>query len=225
MNRVIGLLFSAALWLLTTSVQAQPFGSELLLGKETATAVVLAHGRGGGPDGQVVGPLRRTVNSELGFCTLSLQLPVLPSKDFRAYAATFPDAYKTIQSAIDYLTKEQGVKRVYLLGYSLGARMTSAFLAEQPHPAVVGYIGVGMLAGGGPPLDANHNIRRVRLPVLDAYADKTALDLSSAENRRSLVADGYQQVRIEGAEHSFRGFDSQVAQAVVAWLREQESKK
>lgn len=74
-------------------------------------------------------------------------MPVLPGKDFRAYAPVFPDAYKTIQAGIDYLTKEKGVKRIYLMGYSMGARMTSAFLADQPHPTVVGFIGVGVLGG------------------------------------------------------------------------------
>jgi hypothetical protein len=103
--------------------------------------------------------------------------------------------------------------------------MTSSFLAEHPHPAMVGYIGVGLLEGGGNPLDANQNIRRVRLPVLDVYADKTPLDLRSAEKRRSLVSDSYRQVRIEGAEHSFRGHESEMTQAVVAWLKEPGQKK
>ena len=218
-------LFAAIVFLLVTNVYAQPPGSELLQGKETTTAVVLAHGIGGGPDAKVVGPLRKAINKELGFCTLSLQMPVLPDKDFRAYAPAFPDAYKTIQAGIDYLTKEKGVKRIYIVGYSMGARMTSAFLAKQPHPAVVGFIGVGLLEGGGDPLDANQNIRRIRLPVIDVYADGTPLDLRSANNRQSLVSDHYKQMRIEGAEHSFRGHDSQVAQVIIAWLKEQEQKR
>lgn len=225
MHRTIRRLLAALPFLLVSNVQAQPSGSALLEGKETTTAVVLAHGIGGGPDSQVVGQLRKAVNSELGIHTLSLQMPVLPGQKFQAYAATFPDAYKAIQSAIDYLTKEKSVKRIYLIGYSMGARMTTSFLAEQPSPAVAGYIGVGLLEGGGSPLDANQNIRRVRLPILDVHADKTPLDLKSAENRRSLVSDSYRQVRIEGAEHSFRGHESQMTQAVIAWLKEQEQKK
>lgn len=225
MLRSIRLLFATIFFLLASNVYAQPSGSELLQGRETTTAVILAHGRDGGPDAKVVGPLRKTINNELGFYTLALQMPVLPSKDFRAYAPTFPDAYKTIQAGIDYLTKEKGVKRIYLMGYSMGARMTSAFLAEQPHPAVVGYIGVGVLEGGGKPLDATQNIRRVRLPVIDVYADGTPLDLRSAENRQSLVSDSYRQIRIKGATHSFQGYDSQVAQAIIAWLKEQEHKR
>jgi hypothetical protein len=221
----IRLLFTATFFLLVSNVYAQPSGSELLEGKETITAIILAHGRGEGPDGKVVGPLRRVINKELGFYTLSLQMPVLSVKDFRAYAPTFPDAYKTIQAAIDYLTKEKGVKRIYLMGYSMGARMTSAFLVEKPHPIVVGFIGVGLLKGGGEPLDANQNVRRIRLPVIDLYADSTPLDLKSAEERRSIVSDRYKQIRINGASHSFQGNDSRLAQEIIAWLKEQEPKR
>lgn len=225
MTRFIRLLFTTIFFLLFSNVYAQPSGSELLDGKQAVTAVILAHGRGEGPDGKVVGPLRKAINKELGLYTLSLQMPVLPVQNFQAYAPTFPDAYKTIQSAIDYLTKEKGVKRIYLLGYSMGARMTSAFLAKQPHSAVAGFIGVGVLEGGGEPLDANQNIRRVHLPVIDLYADSTPLDLRSAEARHSLISDRYKQVRIEGATHRFEGHDSRLAQEIIAWLKEQEHKR
>jgi pimeloyl-ACP methyl ester carboxylesterase len=225
MSPFIRLIFSAVFFLLLSNAYAQPTGSELLEGKQTETAVILAHGRGEGPDGKVVGPLRKAINKELGFYTLSLQLPVLPTKDFKAYAPTFPDAYKTIQTAIDYLTKEKGVKRIHVMGYSMGARMTTSFLAKQPHPAVVGFIGVGVLEGGGEPLDANQNIRRVHLPVIDLYADSTPLDLRSAEARRSLISDRYRQVRIDGATHPFEGYDARLAQEIIAWLKEQEHKR
>lgn len=217
-------LAAVGLLLLASNAHAQPAGSELLEGKVTATAVILAHGIGGGPDTKVVGPLRKAINGELGCYTLSLQMPVLPTKEFRAYAATFPEAYKTIQEAIDFLVKEKGIKRIYLLGYSMGARMTSSFLANQPAPAVAGFIGVGLLEGGGEPLDANQNVRRLQIPVLDVYADSTQLDMKSANNRQALVSDHYTQLRIEGAEHSFNGYDAHVTKGVIGWLAEQEKK-
>lgn len=225
MSPFIRLIFASILFLSLTNLYAQPSGSELLEGKQTETAVVLAHGRGEGPNGKVVGPLRRAINKELGFYTLSLQLPVLPDKDIKAYAPTFPDAYRTIQSAIDYLMKEKGVKRIYLMGYSMGARMTLAFLAEQPQAAVVGYIGVGILQGGGEPLNANQSIKRIHIPVIDLYADSTPLDLKSAEVRGVLISDRYKQVRIEGASHPFAGYDARLAQEIIEWLKEQEQKK
>ena len=225
MIRSIRLLFTTISFLLVSNVYAQPSGSELLQGKETTTAVILAHGRGGGPDANVVGSLRKAINNELGFYTLALQMPVHPDKDFRTYAPVFPEAYKTIQAWDRLPCEGKGRQAGLLMGYSMGARMTSAFLAKQPHRAVVGFIGVGLLEGGGEPLDANQNIRRIRLPVIDVYADSTPLDLRSANNRQSLVSDRFKQMRIEGAEHSFRGYDSQVAQVIIAWLKEQEQKR
>jgi dienelactone hydrolase len=159
-----------------------------------------------------------------GFHTLSLQMPVLSSTKYLDYARTFPDAFRAIQAAIDYLTSEKGVKRIYLMGYSMGARMTTAFIVERPTPLIVGYIGVGLLEGGGTPLDANQNLSSIRLPVVDIFADKTPLDLKSAENRRSMVSDTFKQVRISGADHSFRGYDDQLVQTVIEWLKEREGK-
>ncbi len=214
-----GIVAISCFW--ATQAGAQPPGSEYLQG-ETGAAVVLAHGRGSGPDSKVVGPLRRSIHRELGFHTLSLQMPTVPGNDFADYAATFPRAHKIIQEAIDFLAREKGVTRIYLMGHSMGARMTTSFLAGRSPPAVRGYIGVGMLQGGGAPLDTNQNVRRVRVPVLDVYADRSPKDLNSAENRKSLVSDTYRQVCIEGAGHGFRGHEAALAASVIAWLKEQE---
>ena len=111
------------------------------------------------------------------------------------------------------------------MGYSMGARMTTAFLASQQVPEVVGYIGVGVLEGGGELLDANINIRKLVVPVLDLYADSTPLDLSSAEKRKGWAGDRYKQIQIRSANHSFRGYDNAPSEAVIAWLKERELKQ
>lgn len=216
-------LFALFAWALPASAQ-MPTG-EFLEAKGATAAVILAHGRGQGPDSQVVGPLRRAINKEIGLHTLSLQMPVLATSDYLAYAGTYPDAYKTLQSAIDYLTNEKGVKRIYVMSYSMGARMTTAFLASHENTAVVGYIGVGVLQGGGDVLDANINIQKLKVPVIDIYADSTPLDLSSAQNRESLVGDRYKQVQIRGANHSFRGYEGALSETVITWLKEHEPKQ
>ena len=218
--------FSIVLLLLATSgAMAQMPGVEFLEAKGASAAVILAHGRAQGPDGQVVGPLRHAITKEAGLHTLSLQLPVLATPDYLAYAATFPDAYKSLQAAITYLSNEKGVKRIYILGYSMGARMTAAFLAAQDKPQVVGYIGIGVLEGGGEQLDANISVRKLRVPTLDLYADATPLDLSSAENRKSLVGAQYRQVRVSGANHSFKGYEATLSAATISWLKDQEAQR
>jgi predicted alpha/beta-hydrolase family hydrolase len=206
---------------------AQMPQGEYLDGKNSKVAVVLAHGQGLDADSHVVSPLRKAIHSELGYHTLSLQMPTIAGNrspdTFQQYASTFPDAYTRIQAALDFLKNEKGVERIYLMGYSMGARMTSAFLANHPGSGVVGYIGVGLLAGGPEPLNTNINLRKIRIPVLDIYAENDR-DAQFAENRKAMVSDRFVQVPIAGAKHDYRGYDQQVAQAVTTWLTKQEAK-
>jgi dienelactone hydrolase len=194
-------------------------------GKASKVAVILAHGQGADPTSEVVDPLRKAVHSELGFHTLSLQMPVIPGKRspdlFHEYAATFPEADKRIQAAIDFLRQEKGVERIYLMGYSMGGRMTTAFLAARPDSSIAGFIGVGLWAGGEAPLNTNLNMRKVTIPVLDVYAENDR-DARFAENRKPMVSARFQQVPIPGAKHDYRGYEAEVSKAVLAWLRGQE---
>ena len=226
--KAIMCLVGLAMFFVTPVIYAEMPKGDYLEGKNSKVGVILAHGQGLDPDSQVVGPLRKSINKELGFHTLSLQMPVLsgartPDK-FLEYASTFPDAYKAIQAGIDFLRKEKGVERIYLMGYSMGGRMTTGFLAQHPESRVSGYIGVGLLGGGQEPLNTNLNLKKIKVPVIDIYAD-SGLDAKSAEFRKPFVSDRYTQVVIRGAKHDYRGYDNHIADAVVAWLRKQESSK
>jgi len=229
MNRTENLVIqivALAFFLTANTVRADMPKGEYLEGKNSKVAVILAHGQGLDPDSQVVGPMRRALNKELGYHTLSLQMPVIPGKrspeKFQEYASTFPDAYQRIQAAIDFLKKEKGVERVYLMGYSMGGRMTSAFLANHPDSGITGYIGVGLLAGGEEPLNTNLNLRKVKIPVLDVYAENDR-DAKFAENRKQFVSERFKQVSIPGAKHGYRGYENQVIAAVITWLKGQQA--
>ncbi len=108
------------------------------------------------------------------------------------------------------------------MGYSMGGRMTSAYLASHPDSGVVGFIGVGLLAGGEVPLNTNLNLRKVAIPVLDIYAENDR-DARFAENRKNLVPTRFTQVPVPGARHDYRGYEGIVSATVVAWLRHQET--
>jgi dienelactone hydrolase len=220
------LLIALASILSTHAVAQMPQG-EYLEGKGSKVAVVLAHGQGLDADSQVVSPLRKAIHQELGYHTLSLQMPTLAGNRspelFQQYASTFPEAYTRIQAALDFLRKEKGVERIYLMGYSMGGRMTTAFLANNPEAGVVGYIGVGLWAGGQEPLNTNINLRKVKVPIIDVYAESDR-DAQFAENRKPLLSERFVQVPIAGAKHDYRGYDNQVTQAVIGWLKKQEAK-
>jgi len=227
MKAVMGFAVLALIFFSNT-VYAEMPKAEYLEGKGSKVGVILAHGQGLDPDSNVVGPLRRAINKDLGFHTLSLQMPVLPGaktpEKYLEYGATFPEAYQTIQAGIDFLKKEKGVERIYLMGYSMGGRMTSAFLAQNPGSGVTGYIGVGLLGGGPEPLNTNLNLKKTVLPVIDIYAD-SGPDAKGAEFRKPFVSERYTQEVIPGAKHDYQGFEDQVAKAVIAWLKRQESIK
>lgn len=218
-------LLGIATWALWTLAAAQMPQGEFLESKGPTVAVILAHGQGLDPDGNVVGPLRRAIHQELGFHTLSLAMPKLagsPSGEMvDEYEATFPDAYARIQAAIDFLKKDKGAQHIYLMGHSMGGRMTSGFLASHPDAPVAGFIGVGLLAGGKEPLNTNLNLRKVKVPVLDVYAENDR-DAKAAEFRKSYVSERFVQVPVPGAKHDYRGHERAVADAVNGWLRKQE---
>lgn len=229
-NRGNTSLFWAAILTLVVGVAVarseMPKG-EYLEGKGggAKVAVLLAHGRGGSPDGNVVGSLRRTLNQELGVQTLAPYLPEtrVDSPESPEFAAVFPEAERIIQSGIDFLRKEKGAARVYVVGYSLGGRVVSAYLADHPNAGVAGFIGIGLLGGGSAPVNTNLTLEKVKVPVIDIYAENDR-DAKFAEHRKRYVSDRYVQVPIPGAKHDYRGYERPVADAAINWLKAQEAK-
>jgi predicted alpha/beta-hydrolase family hydrolase len=216
-------LLCLALCISAMPALAQMPEGEYLDGKDSRVGVILAHGRGNGADGNVVGSLRRVIHKELGFHTLSLRMPDpgADSANSPELVAAFPEAYQRIQAAIDFLKKEKNVERIYLMGHSMGGRMTSGFLASHPGAGVVGFIGVGLSAGGKEPVNTNLNLRKVDVPVIDVHGDNE-MDSKAASFRKALVSERFTQVEISGAKHDYRGFEKQVGEPVVRWLRKQE---
>lgn len=194
-------------------------------GSGAKVAVLLAHGRGGSPDGNVVGSLRKSLNQELGVQTLTPYLPEprVDSPESPAFAAVFPEAERIIQSGIDFLRKEKGAARVYVVGYSLGGRVVCAYLAEHANAGVAGFIGVGLLGGGPVPVNTNLTLEKVNVPVIDIYAENDR-DAKFAQYRKRYLSDRYVQVPIPGATHDYRGYEKPVADAVIDWLKTQEAK-
>ena len=75
------------------------------------TVVILAHGLGVHPDWGVIGALRVRL-ADLGYATLSLQMPVLPA-DAKAdqYPATFPEAAERFDAGVAFRMRRCVTKR------------------------------------------------------------------------------------------------------------------
>lgn len=192
-----------------------------LEGKNSNVGVILCHGRGHYPTWLVVNPLRKGIHEKLGYHTLSIQMPT-GNVNWREYEAFFPDAHKRITAAMHYLRETKNVDTIYLMGHSMGTRMVTSYLADNPDADVAGFIGVGTRNGGGRPLDSKANLANIDIPVVDIYGDGgNAKDARHANARSHLVDDNYQQILIPGANHKFTAHESELVDVTVSWLKQQ----
>jgi dienelactone hydrolase len=221
-NILTAIVLATAFCTSSLTFAAQPSGSEYLDGGTSKVGVILCHGRGQHPTWKVVEPLRKGIHEKLGYHTLSLQMPA-GKKQWEAYAADFPRARSEIEAGIAFLRNEKKVERIYLMGHSMGSRMATSYLANNPKAPIAGFVGVGIRNGGGEPLDSNANLRRVTIPVVDIYGDGgDGVDLKQAKARSDMVSDRYTQVLIPGASHTFDGHEGEMLKAVVDWLSKRQ---
>ena len=190
-------------------------------GGKSDKAVILCHGRGKHPTFDVVDPLRKGIHEKLGYHTVSLQMPTTGG-NWRTYEEHFPDAYARIAATVKVL-QQKGIKRIYLMGHSMGSRMTTAYLANNENHGIHGYIGVGIRNGGGEPLDSATNLESVSIPVVDIYGDGgDGKDANHAARREDLVSDTYTMLLISDANHRFTEHEDEMVKAVVGWLKTQK---
>lgn len=199
----------------------KPNGSVYIDGGNNKSAVILAHGRGKYPTWLVVDPLRKGINEKLGFHTLSLQMTT-GYDNWREYADGFPEAYDSIKSAINFVKNEKGVNKIFLMGHSMGSRIVSSFISENPDQSVSGLIVVGCRNNGGYPLSCEENLQDVDIPVLDIWGGNNEKDSNAASDRSGLVSEAYKQVEVSGANHKFEGYESELVSSTVDWLKAQQ---
>jgi len=209
---------------ITPALATAPADSAYLDGGSSDSALILAHGRGHGPTWLVVEPLREGVHDKLGYHTLSLQMPADEDKHWKEYAEDFPEAYKTFDKAVRFLQQEKKVKKIYLMGHSMGSRMAAAYMTEAPNPAINGLIIIGCRNNGGEPLDCAENVSGLKIPLLDLWGDGSRKDERAGEERAELVSATYKQVIIDGATHKFEGYEDDLVDAVVKWLKQVNKK-
>lgn len=229
--RMITFLFALTSAILLPACQSNSVKSDdpdlpanaYLDGSSSTIGVVLCHGRGKYPTWLVVDPLRKGINKQLGYHTLSIQMPT-GDVNWREYEDFFPDAHKRIAAAVRYLKNTKKVEKVYLMGHSMGSRMATSYLADHPNSGIAGFIGVGIRNGGDGPLDSDANLRSIKIPVLDVYGDGgDGKDADHANTRSDMAGKDYQQVLISGADHKFSGHENEMVNTVVSWLKKQAS--
>lgn len=192
-------------------------------GKLKRGGVILLHGLGAHPDWpEVIAPLRAGL-PEMGWATLSIQLPVRPNlAEFNDYLPLFSEANARISAAVRYLQK-QGLLNITLVGHSLGAAMGANFLAQKAtgSEAITAFVGIGMSRAPGTVAHTPDTLAKIELPVLDIYGAQDLRGvLESAKARASSQADNeqYRQTMIAGADHFFQALDTTLIKRVGGWL-------
>jgi pimeloyl-ACP methyl ester carboxylesterase len=184
------------------------------------------HGIGVHPDWpQVISPLRVGL-AEMGWNTLSLQMPILSSEaKISEYGVLFDEVEPRITAGIEFL-KEQSGQRFIIIGHSLGATMASYYLAQHKG-SVEAFVGIGMPANNADSrMDNASSLAHIKIPVLDLYGSADSEDIMKSSPARAAAAkkagnEAYTQIRVEGADHFFNNKETELLKIVSDWLETQ----
>jgi alpha/beta superfamily hydrolase len=178
--------------------------------KGAQAAVLLVHGVGVHPDHGVIGILRVAL-TEMGYATLSIQMPVQKSDavldDY--YPAVFPEAVERIRAGARWL-QDKRYPKVVLLSHSMGSWMANVYYEQARDAPFAAWVCIGLTGGFG-------GMGNVRVPVLDLYGENDLAPVLRADWRRRLTLhsiDGSKQIRIAGADHQYTGREKELAAAI-----------
>lgn len=190
-------------------------------------AVILVHGRGAHPAWpDVIEPLRMQL-PDMGWDTLSIQMPVLENEaEDKDYVPLMPEVPARIQAAVDYL-KNLGVKKIIIAGHSTGASMASYYLATHHDPDVKGF---AIISGGeGVPnderMDSVKNFQKINgIAVIDIRGGEDQERIRELVNQRQEISskhrsNRYETLVIPGAGHFYRGHESELVADLDDWLQ------
>lgn len=210
------------------AVEVQVPGGRAFLGLYAAgepakPAVLVVHGIGVHPDHGVIGILRGAL-ADMGFSTLSIQMPVLAAdaKPEDYHPELFPEASARIAAGHAWLGA-RGHRTVVLVSHSLGSWMSQYHLASG-NPAsrpgapgrFAGWVSMGRSGTLG-------DLAKIGVPVLDVYGEKDLpAVLASAPARREALQrlPGSRQRVIAGADHFYTGQEDKLAAAIRAFIDE-----
>ncbi len=195
---------------------------------DARAAVVILHGRGFHPDwADAVNPLRVGL-AELGYNTLSLQMPVLEKdSSYYEYLPIFEFAHARIESGIRFL-RDNGNSRIVLLAHSCGVHMSMDWIRHSGDGAIDAYIGLGMGATDyRQPMPEPFPLASMQVPVLDLYgANEYPAVIRGAPERKSMIEQAgnvhSRQLVLPQADHYFTDQGDALVSSVADWLGQLE---
>jgi len=179
-------------------------------------AMIVVHGLGVHPNWeQVIQPVRVEM-TQYSWNTLSIQMPVLANDAAGAeYFALFDEVAPRIEAAIKFL-KLQGMQDIVLVSHSMGSAMSAYYFSQNPNADISRFVAVGLGNASA--------VGDIHIPMLDLYGSKDLPGvLKTAEARKAAAKKAnnkaYKQVVVKGAEHFFDGKNSELIDAINAWLQ------
>ena len=186
--------------------------------------VIIMHGRGYHPDWKDVAHPLRIGLPELGWHTLSIQMPVL-AKDakYYDYVPLFPESFPRIESAIKFL-KEKNINNIVLIAHSCSVHMSMAWLEKTGGKNINAYIGMGMGATDLKQyMSKPFSLDKLNIPVLDIYGsnDYRAVTKAAPARLKMIRATGVSQSDqriINNADHYFTDRGDDLLKEINNWL-------
>ena len=216
------LMIGEAHWLEPGDERVLALVTEHTTDKAKGGAIVV-HGIGAHPNWpEVIHPLRSQLPDH-GWMTLSVQMPILENQaDARDYEPLFEEVTPRFEAAIDYL-RQQGIENIVILAHSMGAAMSTHYLASNPDHPIRAFVGIGMNQSDIDIMDNASNLEQITIPVLDLYGSRDLDGVMASVKKRATGAaragnDNYRQLEIEGADHFFNGMADTLVKRVYSWI-------
>jgi pimeloyl-ACP methyl ester carboxylesterase len=184
--------------------------------KNAKGSIVIVHGIGVHPDHGIIGVLR-TKLSDLGWTTLSIQMPVQGSDAGVGayYPALFPEAIGRIGIAATWM-REHGAGKLVLVSHSMGSGMANAYFDATPQSPYVAWVCMGL--SGGYTWATYFSGR----PILDVYGEEDLPAVLGGAGRRAFAMRSTpaasRQVMIPAADHFYARKENELARAIDGWL-------
>lgn len=188
-------------------------------------SIIILHGMGSNPNApQIVHPLRSQL-AELGWITMSIQLPVAPQgAAIDDHLALIKESGSRIQASLRYMRENFKNSPCVLVAHSLGAIMATNFIAQQENLACNALVLIGLptLASDLPEAQSTEQLKKITIPTLDIFGSQD-LDnvLKTAPSRKlALIKNNAhnRQIEISGADHAFNGLDDTLVRSIHNWL-------
>jgi pimeloyl-ACP methyl ester carboxylesterase len=216
------------LWLSLSS--GHKFLNLLTEANSAKSAIILVHGIGVHPDHGVIGILRTKLN-DLGYTTLSVQMPVAKGEGASVddyYPALFPQAGERIDVAARYL-QEKGYRDVVLVSHSMGAWMGNVYLGEAQETSFRAWVSMGRSGRfwyasliSIPWFNIEWFPGKIRLPILDIYGERDLPSILVGVRSRANALDHIphsEQVMIADADHHYTGKEAELADTIHRFIR------